>query len=350
LAESYYQSLLCPFQTLIVGDPLCRPWAKIPKVTLDGVTPGGEISGPIELTPRVSGSTNGGSPDRFQFFVDGLRVGLARAGDSFALDTSVLPDGYHELRVVAIENSTIETQGRAIVPILTKNHGRTLELRTVPADRVRWGEKLTIAARSPGAKSIRIQRDGALIEEIQGEEGSIEIDPQTLGYGPVRLNAVVFGETAADQVVSSPVRVQIQPSNPLPAQQIDVPSLSEGLKLTVDGQAPTVIADTTSADWLARNGVGPRQAFTLSGVFQATQPDIFQFHLRFVGSMTVKVDGQLLEEFTSEQPYTRMIPVVLAAGAHQIELSGVTGDHPKLDALFGNQGATPMMAPMFRYE
>ena len=30
VAESFYQSVLCPYQLLIVGDPLCRPWANIP--------------------------------------------------------------------------------------------------------------------------------------------------------------------------------------------------------------------------------------------------------------------------------------------------------------------------------
>ena len=32
LAEAYYQSVHGPAQFLIVGDPLCRPWATIPVV------------------------------------------------------------------------------------------------------------------------------------------------------------------------------------------------------------------------------------------------------------------------------------------------------------------------------
>ena len=34
LAESFYQSVYGPYQLIVVGDPLCRPWANIPDVTL----------------------------------------------------------------------------------------------------------------------------------------------------------------------------------------------------------------------------------------------------------------------------------------------------------------------------
>lgn len=350
LAEAFYQSVNCPYQSLLVGDPLCRPWAKIPAVTLDGAAPGGEVTGLIELTPKLSAATLGGAPDRFQFFVDGRRVGYARAGDSFALDTTALADGHHELRVVAIENSAIETQGRAILPIVTANHGQKIELKTLPADRVRWGERLTIAVRCPGAKAIRIQRNGALLQEVTGEEGTLEIDPRTLGYGPVSINAVVFDDDVAGQAVSSTVRVQVVPSDALPAREFgDIASLPEGLVLVRQGQPAATVVDTTTFDWLGRNGVQPLESFSLSGVFQAAQADVYQFHVRFVGNLAIKVDGQAIDSFSSEQPFTRIVPVVLAAGAHQVEFTGVAGNQARLDVRFGNQGVAPLQAPMFRH-
>ena len=36
LAEAFYQSVHGPYQLLIVGDPLCRPWADIPQVSVAG--------------------------------------------------------------------------------------------------------------------------------------------------------------------------------------------------------------------------------------------------------------------------------------------------------------------------
>ena len=32
LAEAFYQSVNAPYQLLVVGDPLCQPWATIPQV------------------------------------------------------------------------------------------------------------------------------------------------------------------------------------------------------------------------------------------------------------------------------------------------------------------------------
>ena len=56
LAEAFYQAVQSPYQLLVVGDPLCRPWATIPQVTAavstaegrraDGDAP---LSGPIKI-------------------------------------------------------------------------------------------------------------------------------------------------------------------------------------------------------------------------------------------------------------------------------------------------------------
>ena len=73
LAESFYQSVLGPHQLLILGDPLCQPWARIPEVDVEGVKDRQIVRGEIQLNPRatVAGSE---SIDRFELFVDGNRV------------------------------------------------------------------------------------------------------------------------------------------------------------------------------------------------------------------------------------------------------------------------------------
>ena len=112
LAEAYYQSVFAPAQLLIVGDPLCRPWAGIPAVQAEGVKPDGKVSGTIRLTPTAK-VPNEGTVDRFELFVDGRRVTSAAPGESLHWDTNSDADGYHELRVVAIDASSVQTTGRA---------------------------------------------------------------------------------------------------------------------------------------------------------------------------------------------------------------------------------------------
>jgi len=76
---------------------------------------------------------------------------------------------------------------------------------------------------------------------------------------------------------------------------------------------------------------------------------VYQFHVRFAGNLAIKIDGQTIESFAAEQPATRIVPVVLAAGTHQVEFVGTTGNEPRFDVRFGNQGVAPVGAPRFRH-
>jgi len=122
LAEAFYQSVRSPYQLLVVGDPLCQPWAKVPVVEVvvasdsSNLEPDQQLSGLVELEPRAH-VPGGGTVDRFELFVDGMRLEQCGLGEHFSLDTLLMSDGYHELRVVAIESSPIETQGRWIMPV-----------------------------------------------------------------------------------------------------------------------------------------------------------------------------------------------------------------------------------------
>ena len=80
LAEAFYQSVYGPYQLLIVGDPLCRPWAEIPQVSATGVEPGATVSGTLTLQPTAT-LAHGATVDHFELFVDGLRVGECKPGE-----------------------------------------------------------------------------------------------------------------------------------------------------------------------------------------------------------------------------------------------------------------------------
>ena len=44
LGEAFYQSIHGPFQMLIVGDALCRPFASLPQFEVRGITPNDTVS------------------------------------------------------------------------------------------------------------------------------------------------------------------------------------------------------------------------------------------------------------------------------------------------------------------
>src|SRR4029079_2618459 len=91
LAEAFYQSIGGPYQILIVGDPLCQPWAAIPKVNIAGVKSEEKVKGSLTLTPSGQSAVR-----TFEFYADGRLAERTVPGKPFPLDTTQLADGYHE--------------------------------------------------------------------------------------------------------------------------------------------------------------------------------------------------------------------------------------------------------------
>lgn len=206
LAEAFYQSVAGPFQLLLVGDPLCQPWARFPVVTVKGVAPNQELRGSVPISP--SGAVPGGRPLRmFDVFVDGKLIARMVPGKTVNLDTTKLLDGSHELRVVGVATGPLETQGRTIVPFTVINHAAKLEIKTVPAATVEFAAVLRVAVRQSGATSIAIRQNSRELARVTGEAGEVEIAAATLGRGPTVLQAVSEGNAAA---ASPPVRIMVQ--------------------------------------------------------------------------------------------------------------------------------------------
>jgi len=210
LAEAFYQSVYGPYQLLIVGDPLCRPWADIPQVFVTGVEPGAVVHGSLRLKPAAK-VAQGTAVDAFVLVVDGRREAECPAGGTFALDTTRFPDGYHELRVVAVGPPPIESQGRQIVPVWLDNRGRKIEASLASKSPPRLDLPVTVAVRSPGSIGIVVLQGSRVVGHIPGEEGKIEIPAHTLGAGPVQLRVEGLGEGVMQtNVVAKPLEFMVQ--------------------------------------------------------------------------------------------------------------------------------------------
>ena len=216
LAEAFYQSVHAPYQLLVVGDPLCQPWASIPEVEIvtaaDSavLASGARVSGKIELEPRAT-VPGGGTADRFELYVDGVRVAQAGLGERLALDTTVMADGHHELRVVAIAATRVETQGRRIVDIMVANHddGRALELVVEPK-RVSRSGTVRIAVNGTGVDGAVVFAMGRVLGRTSSAQESIEVPAEVLGLGPVTIRANGrSGSSPADGVNAAPVTIEV---------------------------------------------------------------------------------------------------------------------------------------------
>ena len=210
LAESFYQSVFGPYQLIVVGDPLCRPWANIPQITVSGVTAGETLKSKVLLHP-LSRMLHGGKVDRFELFVDGARVAVSNEDDPLALNTPDFPDGDHELRIVGIENSAIESQGRLIIPVRFDNNGKTIRFSASPDRSVRAGRPITLTAEAPGVMGIAIYQNDRIVAKIKGDKGEATLDSKLLGEGPITLVAKGWGQgNAGPQVYSAPIHLMIE--------------------------------------------------------------------------------------------------------------------------------------------
>jgi hypothetical protein len=207
LAEAFYQSVYGPYQLLIVGDPLCRPWARVPKVVLTNLEAGQEVSGTVKLRPRVDelppedegSAENEAGPglkpiERFRIFIDGKLRAECAPGGTVTLDTTQLVDGYHEIRAAAIRSGLIQSQGHVIVGVKTANHGHRIEASCRPAATAGYEEKVVVSAKAAGAKRIVVLHNARLLGSIAGKEGELKLDASKLGAGPVELRVIALTE------------------------------------------------------------------------------------------------------------------------------------------------------------
>lgn len=106
--ESYYQSISCPLQVLIVGDPLAQPWASRATVILGNFVTGDE-EGTYEVQALVQ-TPRSRSYRRFMFLVDGRAVTGIERNSVLVIKPSTLKNGEHTLRAVAYRTGPVRSQ------------------------------------------------------------------------------------------------------------------------------------------------------------------------------------------------------------------------------------------------
>lgn len=248
LAESFYQSLASPYQLLIIGDPLCQPWAERPTLNIKGwpsetevPTPGlvstfgfaelgipaapkespeptsaggettdeGQPELAIKIRPTVTPSGRAKGIAYWEFFIDGRLKMRLPSGKEVGFTTEQIGPGWHDLRCVGFNPDAIEGQRRQEGQVeVTSEDGQadaalvrlTCSQATVPLE----GE-VVVGAKARGAERITIWHNSRGVGTIDGESGEARLTAAELGRGPVRLQAIAQPSGAA----SPPLWVQV---------------------------------------------------------------------------------------------------------------------------------------------
>jgi hypothetical protein len=362
LAESFYQSVAGPYQLLIVGDPLCAPWATSPRLALDGLRGAEVVGGTIEVKPRLLDDRR---VNHLDLFIDGRLTGRFETADPVQIETDLLSDGWHELRFVAVADDLVETQGRVMTPIVVNNSGRRARI-VVDRREASLDQEIEARVDAPGALHIEIVHCGKTVAVIEGERGSATIPARLLGMGPSLLQAhATFAENSTPDRAPTEARARLGPLNVVHSEPIEVRitagkplrptgrgalnrELQPGLLITTESGERAVATETREPNWLTIEGVPHDETITLEGWLRVEEDGLHQLQLRTPRRMSLEVNGSPaggLEETADWQ----FVPLYLARGLHSIKLILDGPGPPELAIRLGLRGCQALDGRRVRY-
>ncbi|HEY8241433.1 MAG TPA: hypothetical protein VIH35_08300, partial [Kiritimatiellia bacterium] len=115
MIESFYESIRCPLETLLVGEPLARPWAQPMELTVVNLQEEDKpIKGKAEFMATAWPGMGQPTPEML-FLMDGRALAHPAGDPHLEMDTVPLTDGYHEIRVIAYARQQVRHQSCATV-------------------------------------------------------------------------------------------------------------------------------------------------------------------------------------------------------------------------------------------
>ncbi|MGD9688185.1 MAG: TIGR03790 family protein [Phycisphaerales bacterium] len=200
-----------PFQNLLYGDPMTRPFARLPIVSVTNA-PAQPVTGTVTLSTSSQPTAPGAVVSTLELLVDGVPRGLIAPSitNSFPLDTRTLDDGWHDLRVLARDSTTVRNIGRWVGSIVVNNHGRSASLGVSPL----FGDLAQAYTFTPGAGGGQVRHVHLLHNDriIAASDGlaPITVFGTNLGAGASKLIAEV---TFADGRIARSAPTQVNVGN-----------------------------------------------------------------------------------------------------------------------------------------
>lgn len=206
MLESFYQSIACPLQQLIIGDPLARPFALPIQVKLLGAdtltkdfTYIAQASSPIPS----SGFT-------YEFLLDGALIQTAAMDASCFVKVDGLSDGFHELRAVARTGQQVQFGGFAIKSFVVDRVGRGVSIRPEIEDLGKACHGIRVEVRGEEKpQRLRLQSGLRILQEVEyADDVQLVLDEKQLGEGPGRVSVVAIYEDKME-VRSAPLALEV---------------------------------------------------------------------------------------------------------------------------------------------
>ncbi|GAB5497546.1 MAG: hypothetical protein Phyf2KO_26260 [Phycisphaerales bacterium] len=213
IGESCLRSLQAvPFQGMMLGDPLCRPYAHIPDVN-PGDLPMTTVSGNFSFTPTATTTHPTASIATFEVYIDGVLRASDAAGNPLLIRTTFLDDGWHEIRVVAYDNTLVATQGEWVGGLITNNNGKVISFQGPQTSIDRSGIiQVTAGANDPNVTEVRLLHNDRVVA-ASDTIGTLQTRGEIVGAGPARVRVEMdFADGTSARTI--PFTVDVDDTNP----------------------------------------------------------------------------------------------------------------------------------------
>ena len=232
LAEAFYLSVSGPYQLLILGDPLCRPFSNAPLQDFGQNVRNLPLNGTISLQLDLTGPnyanwadderpqklrTEAFAPDAISVLFDGQNPVSRPVRPNVNLKLSNQPAGYHELILRFASSDPLRQKNESVIPIwLGPNDVASLSLkgnsdtgtRNAPLT-AKKDSVLEFSAKAKNAKRLTLVHDWEQLATQQGNQHTFNISTDQLGLGPCRIQLRAETEDGVN-IFSLPVWISIE--------------------------------------------------------------------------------------------------------------------------------------------
>jgi uncharacterized protein (TIGR03790 family) len=179
----------------ILGTPTCNLVARSPGLKAAGVKVSLACASPLAGNPGIPTPLTANLTDlqpRNHLY---LTAGAAKLTINFSLNTTALPDGYHELTAVAYEGSHVRTQARVTLPVRIQNTPLTATLNLLnlgATNSVAGNYQIQVVANANNIASITLYSTGGALGTVMNQSApTFTVAGTTLRAGAHSFYAVV---------------------------------------------------------------------------------------------------------------------------------------------------------------
>ena len=250
-------------------------------------------------------------------------------------------DGYHDLRLVAVDDDPIETRSYKRYSIYVSNKTIDFEVKVKNNEPV-YFENIVITGNAADTV-IEIFQGSRVLGRTNVKNGvwKIMIPSEKLGIGAVLLSVIATG-TNGDRIYTKPLWLNIKPAPDSPAVNENF-SGEPGLRATLQYKnAGNEFQKIKSLDGRYKNLINEEltlEKIQINGQFRVDQSGFHQLTISTKNEITVSVDGQIYQREAPVKEYGLVyLPLFLARGWHSISIQPSPDGMEKLTVLLsGNQ-------------